>query len=42
MMEYVHSEKFMDVGDMQVSDEDVHLSRSNTINAKNKIVKERI
>ena len=35
-------EKFMDVSDVNVSDEDGYLSRSMTINANNKIVKERI
>jgi len=37
-----HSEKFMNVSDMQVSDEDGYLSRSKTIKANSKIVKERI
>ena len=32
----------MDVSDVNVSDEDGYLSRSMTINANNKIVKERI
>ena len=38
----VHSEKFMDVSGMQVSDKDGYRSRSNTIKANSKIVKERI
>ena len=37
MKEYIHSEKFMDVSDMQVSD-----THSNTIKPNSKIVKERI
>ena len=36
MKEYVHSEKFMDVSYMQVSDKDGSKSRSNTIKAKAK------
>merc|ERR1711916_348573 len=35
-------DKFMDVSDVKVSDEDGYLSRSMTIKANNKIVKERI
>ena len=42
MKDYVHSEKFMDVSDMQVSDRDGCKSRSTTIKANSKIVKERI
>ena len=37
-----HSEKFMNVSDMQVPDEEGLLSRSMMINAKNIIMKERI
>ena len=37
-----HSEKFMDVSDVQVSDEDGYMSRSMTIKANSKIVNERI
>ena len=40
MKEYVHSEKFMDVCDMQVSDKEGYKSRNNTINQNSKIVKE--
>ena len=35
-------EKFMDLSDVKVTDEDGFLSRNNTIKANNKIVKERI
>ena len=38
--EYVHSERFMDVYDLEVSDEDGDTSRSNTTRENNKIVKE--
>ena len=37
-----HSEKSMNVSDVKVTDEDGYLSRSKTIKANNKIVKERI
>ena len=37
-----HSEKSMNVSDLQVSDRDGCTSRSKTIEANNKIVKERI
>ena len=40
MKEYVHSEKFTDVDDLEVSDEDGDTSFSNTIRENNKIVKE--
>ena len=40
--ELVHSQKIMDVSDLQVSDKDGCRSRSNTIKANSKIVKERI
>ena len=36
MKEYVHSEKFMDVEDLEVSDEDGDTSRSNTIRENNR------
>ena len=37
-----HSEKFVNVSDMQALDEDGYLSRSMTVKANNKIVKKRI
>ena len=37
-----HSGKSVNVSDMTVSDEDGYLSRSETFNSNNKIVKERI
>ena len=38
----VHSQKIIDVSDVQVSDKDAYKPRSNTITASSKIVKERI
>ena len=40
MKEYVHSEKFMDVDDLEVSDDHGDTSRSSTIRENNKIAKE--
>ena len=40
MKEYVHSERSMNVGDLEGSDEDGDTSSSNTIRENNKIVKE--
>ena len=41
-LKLVHSQKIMNVSDVHVSDKDGYKSRSNTIKANSKIVKERI